>query len=248
MKTNSFFFLFFAIAATVLFSCSQDSSTLSPSPAAGQGGSMARFAVSGDALYTVDQAKLHVYNITVPSSPHKEKEVQLGLGIETIFPFGDNLFIGSQTGMYIFDIRQQASPLLLSTYEHVTSCDPVVTDGRYAYLTLNAANLCRGVNELHVIDLQNLRAPSLVKRYPMQSPKGVGIDGNYLFVCDSGLKMYDASDVNHLQLKQHLNISAYDVIPHNGHLLVVGQDGLYQYAYTQGTLEQLSKISVQPSL
>ncbi len=209
---------------------------------------MARFAVAGDVLYTVDDTKVNIFNIADPAHPKMKDVFELGTGIETIFPYQDKLFIGSQNGMYILDIQNQEHPQLLSTYEHIVSCDPVVTDGRYAYITLNAENFCRGINELQVVDLANINAPKLISQYAMTGPKGLGIDQNILFVCDDGLKMYDASNVKSLQLKQHFKISAYDVIPMNGHLLVVGKDGLYQYRYTQNALELLSKIDVQPAL
>jgi len=49
-----------------------------------------------------------------------------------------------------------------------------------------------------------------------------------------------------MQLKQlnHFNIPAYDVIPINGNLLVIGEDGFYQYDYTGNQMILLSKISI----
>ncbi len=209
---------------------------------------MARFTVSGDFLYTVDDANLHLFDISSPANPIKTKDVSLGVGVETIFPFQDKLFIGTQTGMHILSIQNPQAPQQISTYEHVASCDPVVTDGRYAYVTVSSGTNCqRGVNELHILDLQNLTAPTLLKRYQMTNPKGLGIDGNLLFVCDNGLKVFDASNVTALAQKHHFPINAYDVIPGNGHLLVIGTDGFYQYRYNGQDVSLLSKIEVQPA-
>ena len=229
--------------------CTNDNAMPAPDTAQGQGGSMARFAISGDHLYTVGPSSLKLFDISNPVSPQQRQEIPLSFGVETIFPFEDKLFIGTQTGMHIFSIQTPEAPRHLSHYEHVVSCDPVVTDGRYAYITLSTGTACRqAINELQIVDLQNILAPQLVKQYSMTNPKGLGIDNPTLFVCDDGLKVYDASDVMNLELKQHFRISAYDVIPDQGRLLVIGSDGFYQYQYKNEELELLSKILVQPAL
>ena len=63
----------------------------------------------------------------------------------------------------------------------------------------------------------------------MEHPKGVGIDGNTLFLCDdyAGLKVLDVSDPLNVQTIAHFeNITTYDVIPLDGLLLVVGPDNI----------------------
>ncbi|HSI90241.1 MAG TPA: hypothetical protein VK927_03950 [Adhaeribacter sp.] len=210
---------------------------------------MARFAISGNHLYAVDNTKLNIFDISNPGQPQKQGEMPLSFGVETIFPYGDHLFIGTMSGMYILGIQNPAAPSHVAYYQHVVSCDPVVTDGRYAYVTLSSGTTCmRAVNRLEIVDLQNLANPFLLTEYPMTNPKGLGIDGTNLFVCDDGLKLYDATDVMNLQQKQHFNINAYDVIPDNGHLLVIGADGFYQYQYQNNSLSLLSKIPVQRPL
>ena len=213
----------------------------------GKGGSMARFAVTGDYLYTVDNFSLNLFDVSDPANPITGNKVSIGFGIETIFPFGNKLFIGTQTGMQIFDISDQANPKYVSHYEHVVSCDPVVTDGRYAYVTLSSGTACRqAINQLQIIDIQDIQRPKLIQQYNMTNPKGLGIDGNLLFVCDDGLKVYDATNVMALELKHHFDVKAYDVIPVDGRLLLIGSDGFYQYQYDDETLTLLSKIDIKP--
>ncbi|MCC9166263.1 LVIVD repeat-containing protein [Pontibacter harenae] len=242
-----------AFVGICLFVSCTDSDSSMPAPGGsevGTGGSMARFTISGDYLYTVDNSSLNLFDISSPINPQAKGEVHLPFGVETIFPFQDKLFIGTQTGMHIMSIQNPAAPKHISTYEHVVSCDPVVTDGEYAYITLRSGTTCRqAVNQLQIVSLEDITQPKLLTQYDMVQPKGLGIDNNKnLFVCDDGLKMYDATDVMSLQLKQHFKIDAYDVIPYNNHLLVVGSDGFYQYQYTNESLELLSKIAVEPGL
>ena len=118
-------------------------------------------------------------------------------------------------------------------------------------MTLRSGNTCaRGVNQLEVIDISNLKDPQLVKAYPMTNPHGLGIDEKTLFICDgdAGLKAYDASDVNAIdrnQLAHYEDINAVDVIPFNDVLMMIGADGIFQYDYSDPrNIKLLSKIAI----
>jgi len=218
----------------------------------GVGGSLARFTISGNHMYVLDGPDLHAVNVTQEQNPVPGSRTQLGFDIETIFPYKQNLFVGSQTGMHILDISSPESPERISTYQHITSCDPVVVEGDYAYVTLRTGNFCVGnVNQLEVIDISNLRFPTLVKTYPMSNPHGLGVDNHTLFVCDgtAGLKMYDATNVREIDknlLAHHKDINAVDVIPFNDVLMMIGQDGIFQYDYSNPQdIKILSKIPVE---
>lgn len=218
----------------------------------GKAGSMARFAIVGNYLYVVDVQKLHVFSISSPYSPNELNVTDLGRGdIETIFPYRDKLFIGSQSGMHIYDISSPSSPSFVSTYIHVTTCDPVVVQGNYAYVTLRSGTACHSeINELQVVDISDMSNPTLTSNYSMYNPHGLGIDNNLLFICDDteGLKVYDATDVMHIDqhmLKTYGNIQATDVIPNHDILLMVGSGGLYQYSYADpNNITLLSTIPI----
>jgi hypothetical protein len=79
----------------------------------------------------------------------------------------------------------------------------------------------------------------------MEGPRGLGIDGDLLFVCDYNLKVYDASDVHNLKKMNEFNITSKDVIPYRGMLFVIGESGFFQYKYMNDTIEFLSKIHVE---
>ncbi|MFN5705157.1 MAG: hypothetical protein ACK45U_04825, partial [bacterium] len=117
----------------------------------------------------------------------------------------------------------------------------------YAFLTLNnnANNRCnRGVNQLEVIDIKDMKKPVLQKVYSMNSPRGLGIDGNLLFVCDNKFKVYDRSNVDSLQLISEFNVFANDVIPYNGKLFLTSSSGFYQYNYSNNSLNLMSTILI----
>lgn len=208
--------------------------TANPNGGTGTGGSMARFALHDRFLYAVTNSDMKLFDVSQPTEPKVSTTVSLGWGIETIFPYKNNLFIGSTTGMHIYDNTNPAKPERLSTFQHAMRCDPVVVQDDYAYVTLQAGNLCGGAeSQLDVVDLTDLRAPKLAKSYPMEKPFGLGIDRQTLFVCDNGLKTFNAANPLALNLLNHFkHLNAYDVIPLNGTLLLIGSDGLYQYDYT----------------
>jgi hypothetical protein len=83
----------------------------------------------------------------------------------------------------------------------------------------------------------------------MQEPYGLGIDGTNLFVCDgiAGLKIYNASDPENLvKIAWFPDVNAFDVIPFNGLLMMIGKDGLYQYSYNGiSEITMLSHISIE---
>lgn len=214
----------------------------------GKSGSLARFAVLGQTLYTVDDRSLRLFDLNNPATPVTGPQVELIGGVETIFPKDHYLFLGTQRGMYIFDVTTPQTPRQVAYYQHVASCDPVVVDDRYAYVTLRNGRSCGGgANQLQVIDLTDLRQPRLARAYPMTGPQGLGVDGHQLFVCDSdGLKTFDTSQAPLLTVQQHFSVKVTDVIPNGGNLLAIGADGLYQYSYSGTTLRQLSLLAITP--
>lgn len=239
----------FALFIAYFVACSLESGTdYGFSSGEGTGGSMARFTIANNYLYTVDQSSLKVFDLTNPEIPVFKKNKQVGFGIETIFPLNKNLFLGTSTGMYIYDVRVPNDPKQVSFYEHVVSCDPVVSDGQYAYVTLNSSSqrCWRSVNELQIINLQNLNNPELVKQYQMTGPQGLSIRNDTLWLCDDGLKIFDVSDKMNIRLIRHFkNIAAYDVILNKQLALIVGETGFVQYKFENDTIIKLSEINVQ---
>ncbi|MDR1593200.1 MAG: hypothetical protein LBS43_01790 [Prevotellaceae bacterium] len=241
-------------------SCSQESGTGSDSSgnySEGKGGSMARFCILDDILFTVDQSSLNSFDISDPKNPNflEGRTQNLEFGIETIFPMDSLLFIGSQTGMHIFRISDRGLPQYLSTASHILSCDPVVAQGNYAYVTLNSANVgCgRTSNVLQIYDITDIKHPLFVDEIQgFRSPMGLGIDGNKLFICDKGLKVYDITNgaspewIDDLYSAGIYDLAdAYDVIPLDGLLMLIASSGIYQLDYTGESLKLLSKIEVK---
>lgn len=228
----------------------RNSSTISPSVVAG--GSMARFTVADEYLYTIDGAELKVFDVK-NSQPVLKSEVAISWGIETLFPVASTLFIGSNSGLFIYDITSPEAPTFLSAFIHATACDPVAVTGNTAYVTLRNGNDCQGfVNQLDVIDVTDLTNPQLVRSFPMDNPHGLSIADQTLYLCEGahGLKTFDITDRNKAgqNLLGRVNgFFAYDVIAlaDGDHVMVVGEEGLYQFDATdRSDLRQISLIPI----
>jgi len=147
--------IFLLTISALVFNCSEsDSGNMSGSnssgaPGVSKAGSMAAFAVNGQYLYVLDNNQLLIFSIANPSQVAYTTVVNMPQGItaETLYPYGDYLFIGTMQGVLIYNSTNAAEPVFLSMYEHVVSCDPVVVNGQYAYVTLRTGTRCPGTNQ-----------------------------------------------------------------------------------------------------
>jgi hypothetical protein len=217
----------------------------------GMGGSMARFGIKDKALYVVDNNSLKVFNITDETSPLKVNDLSVGWNVETMFLHGNQMFLGTSTGMAVLDITSPFSPFSLTFFSHATSCDPVIVDDTLAYITLRTGTTCRAnLNVLDIVSIKDITKPKTLVSYVMTNPHGLGKDGDLLFVCDgsAGLKVYNSADPKLLPgnlIYTYPGINAFDVIPIGKELVLIGDDGLYQYDYSNvRNITLLSKISV----
>jgi hypothetical protein len=244
--------LYFLLLLPVLWlqSCLSESDSFAPNESStGVAGSYARFMIVGARLYVVGQDDIKTYSLDNPADPVLLDDQAIGSNIETIFNLGDKLFIGAGSGLYIYTINavgvpEKAGEFLYSSFNFgFEPCDPVVANETYAYVTLNTTNRferCRvtideQVNLLNIFNIEDIYNPWLVAQYPMHNPKGVGLDGDLLFLCDDsqGLKVFDVADPQNIQLLAHFTgYTAFDVIPLGGLLLVVSPDNVYQYDYS----------------
>jgi hypothetical protein len=260
---------FVAVVTASVTGCYRADSSGSSNSDVSRGGSMARFAIVGDWMYTVNRSQITAVSIKDPALPVAGVPRNIDYEtIETVFPMDTLLFVGSQSGMYIFDIKTQgpALPDRIASITHFKSCDPVVAYDTLAFVTLNASTglWCgRGGNELQVYDIGHLadkdddRIYTPVSTYTsLASPRGLAVDGDrkIVFVCDSseGVKAFDFTNPRALRLKSdtfsalHERIGAYDcIVIEPGRLLVTGEDGIFQLGYDDGGFTRIiSKIDL----
>jgi hypothetical protein len=227
----------------------------------GVAGSYSRFIIVGSYMYAVDNENLRTIDLSTASDPEWMDEQFIGSNIESIFSFQDKLFIGAVSGLYIYQIGADGVPVQTAEYPYSNfgwgfePCDPVVANDSFAYVTINTTTRvtrCRitsefNVNLLLIYNITDIYDPVLVAQYDLFNPKGVGLDGTTLFVCDGeqGLKIFDVSNPQSIEELAHFDgFEAFDVIPLGGLLLVVGPDNVYQFDYSD--LENIRQISEIP--
>jgi len=217
----------------------------------GVGGSMARFGLYKNMLYIVNQFNLYTFKLNSTSDVTLLNTTQVGWNIETISITDDHLFLGTQNGMIVQSLEVPERPSQIGTFSHITACDPVVIKGDLAFVTLKGGTTCRGtVNQLDVIRMSNGYSKfELLKSYPMYGPQGLGIDDDLLFICDgdAGLKIYNSADplaITNNMIASFPLINAYDVIPMNNYLFMIGEKGFTLYDYS--TIQNIKQIGFIP--
>ncbi len=242
--------ILFIAAVITLSSCEHsDSGGSQGDSASGISGSMARFAVNGDYLYIVGNEDLRTFDISDSTSIKLSSVSGLGFIPETIFSKDGYLYLGSPQGLFIYNIENKSKPSFVSQYIHMTSCDPVIVDGNYAYITLrteSGSSFCnRGVNVLEVIDIRDKKAPKLVMSYNLTNPKGLTKYKDRIYVCD-GLDLLVMDAVNPLEMTEIKRISMnsipYDVIADNDLLTISTNEGVSQFALEGDTIRFVSDI------
>ena len=230
MKKKSQYLIAICLLTSVLagiISCNKNSEATG-APDAGKGGSLARFTISMNHLYVVDNRELYTFSISNPQNPVKVNTNEVGFDVETIYTWNDKLFIGSRDAMYVYSIADPGQPQLLGTASHVRACDPVVANDSIAFVTVRSGSNCGGdINALYVYNLKNIMQPVQMKVINLQNPHGLGIKDSTLFVCDAGygLKIYDIHEpYQPIQLRNITGEAFYDCIP-DGNLLICMIEG-----------------------
>lgn len=244
--------LILSILVMFIISCESDSDSAgaSESPSSdGQGGSLATFSLKGDYLYVVDRFDLNVFSLSTPEEPVFTNRVNVGFDIETLFGYQDYLYIGSRTGMFIYSLTDPEFPKKLAQVEHFTACDPVVANDTHTYVTLHSDTFCgNDINLLEIYDVTDVTEPVLISSRNLIFPRGLGLYGNYLLVCDDEIKIFDVSNPSESKLVNAIDRQAFDVIINGDLLIAIGETGLFQYRLsTSGdgiSYSPLSSISI----
>lgn len=229
---------FYKISIGIVFlfagwSCSKESAADASASSTGQGGSLSKITIVGNYLYGVDSRYLYTFDISNPVEPIKINSVVINFNVETIFPFGSRLFIGTSTGMFIFSLDDPAKPAMVGQAQHLRSCDPVVANDSFAFVTLKGNSFCGSAESgLYAYDIKNVFNPQLKKIVPIASPEGLGLNGSTLYICcnNDGLKVFDVSAPSHpIVLKTISGAYFKDVIPYGNLLICYVSTGIKLY-------------------
>jgi len=208
-------------------------------------GSIAKFSIDQNYLYVVEKNSLEIFDVSDQTQITSLGKLDLLQNIETIFRLDTIVYLGTTTGVLFIDISDPSTPFHISSYDHLTACDPVVANEQYAFATLRAGRNCGDAgNLLDIIDISDLSSPSLIKSYQMTSPYGLGLLGTNLFVGEknNGMRWFDVSDVENIaELGYFPDIHAIDFIIKGNHITISTTESILQLELS--TTNQLVKLS-----
>jgi hypothetical protein len=201
-------------------------------------GTINRIAVYYDHIYVIGIDKLHVFQ-TSAAQISKTSTITIDEGSETLYTERNRLFIGSESMVRVYNLKNRSNPTMESKVEHATSCDPVLAEGDVAYSTLRstANEGCAGTdNVLLVLEVKPSKKARLLETIDMRSPYGMTIFDNLLLVGEglNGLTIFNITEKERPEeLKKLNNIVAYDVMLHptiDNVIIVTDNLGLKEYA------------------
>ena len=159
----------------------------------------------------------------------------MSFDIETIYPYGKYLFLGTKTGLYIYSIETADEPKLIGEARHAPNCDPVVVNDSVAFVTLQSSTACGpAVSGLYVHDIKNLMNPVLKR--PSNCPIRSAWEFRTVFctyVAETRIKGFQCENPYSPGLIATKSDGDYmDVIPYNGNLICAAREGIILYDIT----------------
>lgn len=213
---------------------------------AGIPGSMARFAVVDNFLYAADRSTLRVFDVSNPTNPDSYGRFDAPWSIETARWWRDPrddkdyLFMGGMQGIFLYSVTNKQLPVQLARLTNINYVQPVVASGLFAYTT--ARNDYSGgdlpSSRLQVLSLHQLTNIQVLVTIGLDSPYGLAVASNTLYVCDGydGIDIFDVSNPsNTVKTNRIQGIDGYDVIACSNSLIVTGNSGVRLYSITNMT-------------
>jgi len=229
------------LVALTIVGCSKESIGLdSIGNASGnsKSGSTASMLTYGDYLYIIDNNRLRTLSLADPAHPAEVSNVEIPGTAETIFAYEQSLFIGTRTGVLIYDLKDASKPAYSGNSFHWPARDPVVVRGTIAYSTTRWGEEEKGGSGLlSILDVSNKSNPWTLESLDQPYPYGLGISGDYLYVCNGreGILVYSIIANGRLEFERNVPAEGvYDCIPSEELLVCQMKDGIAIYDITHG--------------
>lgn len=212
------------------------------------GSSNDRFTIVGNNLCIASNSTLKIYNIQNASTPMQLTDFGIGTNVLSVRSYKDSLLVeGDQNGLSLFTIA--GSTLKdKGIFNASQYYDPFVYNSDYIYMLESKSYVANGnthPDELSIFNPKSPASPVFNYRKNLYLPKDISMDsGSNIFVCDSGLKVFDESVDTALNLKYHFKIDANRITAFNDNLFIMGNKGLYQYTFSGNSIKLLSIIAI----
>lgn len=155
---------------------------------------MSRMITVGSYLYAVDDQSLITVNAAAPANLQATDRLKLGSQIQTIYHYNGQLYIGSGTTMYVYDITTTPDkPIKKSSFVYpviIEPRDPIIAFDSVIYSTVSSGG---GFGELRIFNNKNINNPQLVNTLNIWQPRGLDRADSVLYLCNGryGLQLYN---------------------------------------------------------
>ena len=141
--------------------------------------------------------------------------------------------IQHQIPAQLYSLSDPAKPALSGQAQHLRSCDPVVANDSFAYVTLRSGTPCGTATDgLYTYDITDITNPVLLNTLEMSTPSGLAVTGKIVYVCrkTNGLSIVDVTKTTEpVILKTIEDADFEDVIVYQNLLICYVSTGIRMY-------------------
>jgi hypothetical protein len=183
-----------ALLAFCLTRCEKSTEAFAAGGGSTKNGSLSRVITVGNYLYAVDDSRLKTVNASSPASLQVTDTKEVGTQLQTIFFYNGQLYIGSATTMYVYDVSANpARPAKTTEFVYpvlIEPRDPIIAFDSVIYSTVTSG---AGGGSFRVFNNKDVRNPILVNNLPLPEPRGMDRVDSTLYLCDGrfGLRLFN---------------------------------------------------------
>ena len=151
--------------------------------------------VSGQYAYWFTWQRLHILDISDPTSPVEEANIYYPGVADSVFYLDDKLYVSSRAGgLNVIDISDATNPEVTGSYDPPGGVCDVAVSGHHAYLA--DCYSVYGVEGLRVVDITHAKLPQKTGELSALDPVAIGVRDNvaYLSIWSGDFTAIDISD------------------------------------------------------
>jgi len=212
------------------------------------------FTLQNNYLITAQSNQVNLYSLSDPTQPALEQTYtsEDDLQLETISTYkADMLIIGTNQGTFFKDHSVPGELDDVDFSELITSCDAIITQGNYMYVTIRSGQACSSINnssnanKLLVYNTLQASQPVLEKSISINEPYGLDINGDQLFICnDQGLLEFDITTPSSPVQTGDYSQPCNNIIATEDPMILTDDTGIRMIEYANPGLTELAIIRI----
>lgn len=169
-------------------------------------GSVGGLCVDGNTLYAGSNAKIYVYDISIPMSPKLSTTVSLYGNARQICAYNGKLYVTARdTGVWIYDITNPLKPNLIRRYDTVELATGIDVAGDCMFVGQRQ-------NGVEFVDVSDPSSPEHIRLIETDESQSVFYRDGYLYSGEwsSGMiTIFNAKDLGNIQKLKTISLQGY---------------------------------------